>query len=179
MKDLEHLVVRGREVDVAAPDPVRVRVREMVDESCRLGIVDDHDVVVVVELLGVHRVVVPVDLLVGPRQAARVALERVVDRLRDCEEFVGPGHDPPLDVEADVLHERDQGVVDLGDAAAEGGRRHVDDALADQRLGKPANLVHHSARGERGVVRDGLISDVDALEHGESPAGRHHSEEIG
>jgi hypothetical protein len=40
----------------------------------------------------------------------------------------------------------------------------VDDAPSGQRFGKLADLVHHSARGERGVVRDGLMTDVYKLE---------------
>ena len=69
----------------------------------RLRIVDDHEVVLVLELRGVHRVVAAEDVLLRGRQAVHVALESVVDRLRDAEELVVALDDPPLDVEPDVL----------------------------------------------------------------------------
>ena len=46
----------------------------MLDHRRRLRIVDEHEVVVVLELLGVHRVVAADDLLLRLRQAVRVAL---------------------------------------------------------------------------------------------------------
>ena len=61
----------------------------MVDHPDRLRVVDDDEVVVVVELLRVDALVAAEDLLVRPRQPVRVALKRVVDRLRDVEELVG------------------------------------------------------------------------------------------
>ena len=83
-----------------------------------------HDEVVhVLERLGVEPVVLVEDGLLLGRQALRPALQAVVDSLRDVEELVLPVDDAPLDVETRVAHQRDQGVVDLGDAAAEGGRR--------------------------------------------------------
>ena len=72
--------------------------------------------------------------------AARVALQAVVDRLRDVEELLVAVDDPPLDVEPGIRHQRDERVVDLRDAAAEGGRGQVDDALALEGLGEPADL---------------------------------------
>ena len=138
----------------------------MLDHRRRLRVVDEHEVVVVLELLGVHRVVAAEDLLLRLRQAVQVALERVVDRLRDAEELVVALDDPPLDVEPDVLHQGHERVVDLGDAAAERRRGQVDDALSRQRLREPADLVHHATRSERRIVRDRLLSDVYELEHG-------------
>src|SRR6266508_2111742 len=44
----------------------------------------------------------------------------------------------------------------------------MSDALTCQGLRETANLVHQTARCERGVVREGLMSDVDKVEHGES-----------
>ena len=136
---------------------------------------DDDDVVLVFELHRVHGVVATEDLLLRLRQRLLVALQGVVNRLRDREELVGPGDDPPLDVEAGVFHQRNQCVIDLGDAAAERSRRQVDDPLARERFGEPADLLHQPARRERGVVRDGLMSDVDQLQHGwlPKPSGRY------
>ena len=126
---------------------------------------DDHEVVVVLELLRVLGVVAAEDLLLGLGQATLVALQRVVDRLRDGEELVGALDDPPLDVEPDVGHQRDERVVDLGDAAAERGRREVHDALAAQRLGEAVDLLHQPARRQRRIVGERLVSGVDELEH--------------
>ena len=119
-----------------------------VDQLRRLRVVDDDVVVLVLELLRVERVVAVERLLLLRRQTERVTLERVVDRLRDREELVLAVDDPPLDVEADVLHQRDEGVVDLGHAAAERRRRDMDDSLPLERLGETADVVHHPARGE-------------------------------
>src|SRR3954464_10079692 len=41
----------------------------------------------------------------------------------------------------------------------------MDAALARQRLGEPADLVHQPARRNGRVIREGLVSDVDELEH--------------
>ena len=69
-----------------------------------------------------------------------------MDRLRDVEELVLAVDDPPLDVEPGVAHERNERVVDLGDAAAERGRREVEHALALERRRELADLVHEAAR---------------------------------
>ena len=67
-QELEHLRVRRGEVDVPAPDPVRLRLREVVDEAERLRVVDDHEVVVVLELARVQLLVAAEDLLVRRRR---------------------------------------------------------------------------------------------------------------
>ena len=103
------------------------------------------------------------DLLLG--QPLRAALQCVVHGLRDVEELLGAADDPPLDVQADVCHQRHERVVDLGDAAAERGRGQVRDALTLQRLGERADLVHQPACGERGVVGERLAADVDDIQH--------------
>ena len=90
----------------------------------------DADVPALRQLARVHLVVAApgVPLLVG--EVLRVALQRVVHHLRRVEELLAAVDHVPLDVEADVLHQRDQRVEDLRDAAAEGGRGQVQDALA-------------------------------------------------
>jgi hypothetical protein len=127
--------------------------------------VDDHEVVVVLELLRVLGVVAAEDLLLGLGQATLVALEGVVDRLRHAEELVGALDDPPFDVEPRVGHQRDERVVDLGHAAAERRRRKMHDALATQRLGETVDLLHQATRRQRRIVGEGLVSGVDELEH--------------
>src|SRR6185437_6545624 len=105
-----------------------------------------------------------VALLLG--QSLRVSLERVVDRLRDVPELVTALDDPPLRIEARADHERDERVVDLRHASAECRGRKMDDALALERLGKPADLVHETTSRNRGVVGKRLMSGVDELQHG-------------
>ena len=126
---------------------------------------DDHEVGVVLELARVQLLVAKEDLAVFGREALRRALERVVDRLGDVEKLVAAVDHAPLGLDADVVQQRDQGVLDLGDAAAEGGGREMDDPLALERLGQSANLVHEAARRDRRVVAQSLVTDVYELEH--------------
>ena len=139
------LLVRGREVDVAAPDPAPGPVGGVGAQARRLRVVDDDHVPVVVEALRVHRVVglEHLPLLVGDR--LRVALERVVHQLGDVEELLAAEDHPPVGVEADVAHQRHQRVEDLRDAAAERGRADVQHPLAGQRLGELADLLDQAA----------------------------------
>ena len=139
---------------------------EVVDHPDGLRVVDDDEVVVVLELLRIQLLVAPEDLALLLVEPLRISLERVVDRLRDVVELLRAADDPPLDLEPGVLHQRDERVVDLRDAAAERRGRQVDDALAGQRLGEPPDLVHQAARRDRRVIRERLVSDIDELEHG-------------
>src|SRR5207253_3568166 len=98
------------------------------------------------------------------RERARVALQAVVQRLGDVEEFLGALDDAPLDLEPNIGHQGYKRVIDLGDTTAERGRREVDHALALQRLGEPMNLADETARGDRAVVGKALVPDIDELE---------------
>ena len=121
-QEVEHTLIGCREIDVAAPDPARRRRGEALDHESRLRIVDDHEVVLVLELLRVLLVVAAVDLLLVGRQPLWGALESVVDRLRRREELIGAADDPPFGVETGVAHQGHQRVEDLRDSAAEGSR---------------------------------------------------------
>ena len=101
-QELEHVPVRRREVDVAAPDPVRARVREAVDHRPRLRVVDDDEVVARRRTPARSARCSGGRSPAPRRQPLRIALERVVDRLRDVEELVRAADDPPLAVEAGV-----------------------------------------------------------------------------
>ena len=151
---------------MAAPDPVRARVFEVVDHPGGLRVVDDDEVVVVLELARVQLLVAPEDLPLLLGQALRVSLKRVVDRLRDVPELLGALDDPPLGLEPGILHQRDQRVVDLRDTASEGRRRQVHDTLPGERLGQPLDLVHEPTRRDGRVVGERLVSGIDELEHG-------------
>src|SRR5207302_8006882 len=73
--------VRGRQVDVASPNPRPLPLDET-DHRSRLGIVDDHRIEVVPESGRIRFVHPPVFGLQLRRQSDRRTLERVVDRLR-------------------------------------------------------------------------------------------------
>ena len=165
-QEAENLLVGRREVDVAAPDPLRLGGRKVLDHVRRLRVVDDHEVVGLLELARVQVVVVQVRLALLGRQALRRALKRVVDRLRRREELVGALDDAPFDVEARIAHQGDERVVDLGHPAPEGRRGEMQHALALDLRCQPPDLLHQPARGDRPVVQEGLGADVDELEHG-------------
>ena len=126
----------------------------MVDDADRLWIVNDHEVVRIrveltrIELLEAREAPA---LLLG--QPLRVALQGVVDRLRHGEELVRPADDAPLDLEAGILHERHERVLDLGHAASESGRRQLEHAGARERLCESEDLVHQAAGRDGRVVR--------------------------
>lgn len=127
---------------------------------------NDHEVVRATELLGVEHIVALERLLIGGRQALLRTLKRVVNRLRDVEELRLAVHDAPLDVEADVAHQRDQRVHDLGDPAAKRCRGEVEDLGAFERLCELANLVGKPALDDRRVVAERLPSHLIGLKHG-------------
>ena len=81
------------------------------------------------------------------------------------EELLAAVDHVPLALEADVDHQRHQRVQDLRDAAAERGRRHVEDALALEPLGALADLVDQRAADDARVVGEVLVGDGDRLEH--------------
>ena len=149
-----------------APDPMRARVLEVVDHPGGLWVVDDDEVVVVLELARVQLLVAPEDLALLFGQALRIALKRVVDRLRDVPELFGALDDPPLGLEAGILHQRDEGVVDLRNTASEGRRREVHDTLPGKRFGQPLDLIHEPTRRDGRVIGERLVSGIDELEHG-------------
>src|SRR5712691_3736937 len=149
-----------------SPHPPRARFRETVDHPERLRVVDDDEVVVVLELLCVQLLIPAVDLLLLVVEPLRVSLQCVVDRLRDVVELLGAANDPPLGFEAGVLHQRDERVVDLRDAAPERRCGQVDDTLTGERLGEATDLLHQATRGDRRVIRERLVSDVDELQQG-------------
>ena len=147
-----------------AADPVLCEAASVLDDRERLRIVDDDEVELVVERRRVERVVAAEDLLLGIRQAARVALERVVDRLRDLEELVLSENHPPFGVEAGVAHQRHERVVDLRDAAAVGGGGEMEHPLALERLRQRADLISQRRARERRVVGERLVGRRDVLE---------------
>ena len=170
-QEVEHLLVGRREVDVAAPDPLRAVLRGVHPEGRRLGVVDHHEVVVVREAADVHQVVAIEDRLVRVGQRPRVALQRVVHLLRDVEELVAAVHDLPVGLQAGVVHQRHEAVEDLRDPAAEAGGVDVEHPLALERPRERPDVGHQVAGHDAVVVGQRLMADVDAADHAGPPCG--------
>ena len=131
--EVPHRRVRVGEIDVAAPDPLRVGViggaaPDELAHRGRLRIVDDDEVPLAVELQRVVEDALEVDPLHRGVPLDVGALERVVHRLGDAEELVAAVDHLPLGFEADVAGERDVGGEQFGDTAAVRGRVDVQDA---------------------------------------------------
>ena len=127
--------IRGREIDMAPPNPWRL-VFDEVYEWGRLRIVDDDDVEIVVEVGGIRLVYLAISRFHLGSQARGRALERVVNRLRGIEERIRSGEDVPVYVQSKVLHERDDAVQEFGDTSAVGGRIHMCNPFPSQRFRK-------------------------------------------
>ena len=120
-QEVEHLAVGRREVDVASPHPLCVAAGEQRAKRGRLRVVHDHHVplVRVRQLVGVQLVVLQEDLFLLGSEALLVALQRVVNRFGDVEELVAALDHAPLGLDADVVQQRYQRVLDLRDPASE------------------------------------------------------------
>ena len=158
--------VRGREVDVAAPDPVAALLQRAAAQADRLRVVDDHHVPLALQALGVDLVDLVEDLPLLVAQRLLGPLQRVVEELGRVEELLLAEDHVPVRVEADVAHQRHQRVEDLGDAAAESGGADVQHPLALQRLGELADLLRQLFADDVGVVGEGLVAEGDFLKQG-------------
>ena len=139
---------------MAPPRPLGRPTADVIDDAGRLWIVHDDEVVRIrVELARIQLLKAREALALLLGEPLRVALQRVVNRLRDGEELVRTADDAPLDLEARVLHERHERVLDLSDAASESGRRQLEHAGARKRLRERANLVHQAAGRDGRVIR--------------------------
>ena len=105
----------------------REALLEHLQQRGGLRVVDHDDVVVVGQLGGVRVHPLPVGLAHLVVQMRLGALQRVVDRLGDVEEPVGTLDHDPRRLDAEVVHERDLRLEQLGDAAAVGGAADVQD----------------------------------------------------
>ena len=140
---------------------------EQVRDRHRLRVVHDADV----EALGERREVLfdrpqVVDLHRRLPRDLLVALEAVVDRLRDLEELLVAVDDAPLRGDAEVIEQRDLREEDLGDAAAVLGRVDVQDrspacvaaGLLSSSMTASSTMPRNSSidRGQTGTMRIGL-----------------------
>ena len=139
---------------MGTPDPFGGTSAETVDDADRLRIVHEDEVVLVDVDLTCVQLLEPRELVaLGRRQPLRVALQRVVDRLCRREERLRPLDDPPFDREPGVLHQRDERVLDLRNAASERRRRELEHTRACERSGELADLVHQPTGRNRRVIR--------------------------
>ena len=170
MERPQYARVRGRQVDVASPNPRPLPLDET-DHRSRLGIVDDHRIEVVPESGRIRFVHPPVFGFQLRRQSDRRTLERVVDRLRRVVEPRGPGEDEPGHVEAEIAHQGDDAVEQFGDAAAVGGGVHLRDPLPPEFCTEGEDLSVGRIADDGPVVRDVLLRDRDFF-HSTNPALR-------
>ena len=91
------------------------------------------------------------------------ALQGVVHGLGDVEELVVAGDDAPFGVEADVAHQRDEGVQHLGDAAAVRRGVDVEDARALERPRQALELGDDVVADDGRVVGEGFGGKYDVL----------------
>jgi hypothetical protein len=101
-QELPRLRVRRGRLDVAPPHPFRAALAAQRQERRGLRVVDDDEVVLIAEQLRVASRGLEVRVALRVGQVAIVALEPVVDGLRDAEERLVPRDHVPLDVEAEV-----------------------------------------------------------------------------
>ena len=163
--------VGGREVDVAAPDPLALATRALVEDLQERGglwVMDHHDVEVVGELRRVRVHPLPVGLPHVVVQVRLGALQRVVDGLGDVEEPVRTLDHDPRRLDAEVVHQRDLRLEQLGDTAAVGGAADVQDP-------EPLELPRRLSEAIEGllpcrlrVLRHTLGLDRDDREHARS-----------
>ena len=147
---LDRRRVGRREVDVAAPHPAPwPSPARACSSAAGCGSWTRHDVPAADELARVHLVVAPPRRPTAPRsRSCGRALERVVHELGRVEELLAAVDHLPLDVEADVAHQRHERVEDLRDAAAErGGARRARRACPS--AARRARGFPRSARGRR------------------------------
>ena len=150
---------------MAAPYPV---ARLVWDQGCdrgRLRVVDDADVPPVGQLRRVDLVVAKPHLPLLISDVAGVALERIVHQLGGVEELLTAVDHLPFAVQTHVHHQRHKRGQDLGDAAAECGRREVENTFALERLGELMDLVHERAPDQARVIGEVLVGDGYGLEH--------------
>src|SRR3954463_10241591 len=98
-----------------------------------------------------------------------MALERVVHQLRGVEELLAADDHLPLGLDARVTHEGDERVQDLGDAAAESGRRQMQDLEALQLVRQLFDLLDQRPADEVRVVSQGLVTHPYGLKQGAAP----------
>jgi hypothetical protein len=146
------IYLRRNEIDVAAPDPGSPVPLLVVDEGDGLGIVNEDDVGLVGQHIGVLAVDLAEEIPVVRRELFPDAVERVVHLLRDVEEPLVALDDVPAGPDAEVLEERQHAQEDLGHAAPDRGRVDVLDGPALEPFGEEAELVDRARADDGGII---------------------------
>ena len=158
---------------MAAPDPLALLLAllllQYLEHPGRLRVVDDDEVVVFVQRVGVVFVHLEEQVAHLVRPGHLRALQPVVHRLRDGEEGFVPFEQPPLDLHPEVAHQRDLGIQELRDAAAECRARNVEDARALETLRSFAELGDHLRADDGGIVAQGFGRRRYEVQHGAGP----------
>ena len=162
---IDRVRVRRGEVDVAAPDPRARLLRHVSSDRRGLGVMDDDHVPAALDLLRVHLVVALEDRPFLVAERVRVALERVVEALGRVVELLAAEHHLPLGLDSHVVHQRDQRVEDLRDAATERGGGQVEHAKALEALRELANLLYERPSDQVGVVGEALVAYRNRRQH--------------
>jgi len=134
----------------------------------RLRVVDEDEVVLLLEPVGVEGVVGQVGLLRALGQRVAGALQGVVELLGHLEEALVAGDHLPVGVDPQPAQEGYLRAQELGDPAAVGGRVEVEDAGVTERPRELADLVEERRLDQAPVPGDRELADVDMAEHGAS-----------
>ena len=149
-------LMRGREIDVAAPHPRgATRILREMAQCDRLRIVSEDDVGIR-ELRGVLPRDLLEELLFLFGQVELHPLECVMDLLGDVVEGGWGVEYRPVRVDARIAQQRHQVLEDLRDAAAVGGGIDVQHAAAGRGFREGAQLFVPPVADDRRVVRESL-----------------------
>src|SRR5580658_7954088 len=99
-----------------------MRVLARANQSRRLGIVNDDEILVELHALPVLLVVGKKYLTRGLRQLIRTAVQRVMESFRDLKEIVSSRDDIPVGGNLELPEQRDKAIQHFGDASADGSR---------------------------------------------------------
>jgi len=149
-QEIPQLRVGCRDVDMAAPHPWLSLPAELY-EGKRLGIVDDHAIVVDHGIGGEILVGLEVQILLHAGQVDVLSLYTVVKLLRDFKKIGCPADDPPIRVDARIVHKRNEAAEYFGDAASRVRRIDVDDSLPIESPGLLIDVV------DRIIPYDGAV----------------------
>ncbi len=151
---------------MAAPDPARRAPAVQGAQGDGLGIVHEHEVVLLLQPRRIALGGLAENVAAGLIQARLGALQGVVEPLGGLEEGLVPVNDLPVRHQPQVAQQRHHRAQQLGDAAAVGRGVDVQHPGAAQRAGPALQLVQGGVGGEPPVVIERLLADVHVFQHG-------------
>ena len=135
----------------------------------RLWIMDHDEIKTLAQRFAGQPVVLLVDPFLGLIQTEGVALESIMGDLGAFVELLLRHDDPPLGVQADVAHQRHEGVKDLGNAAAERGGVDVEHPGSLEAFRQLPDLLDQRADHHALVVGQKLVAHMDFLQQKRPP----------